>query len=154
MKAFPVKWLTPVGASCFVHLVSQVTWRHPQVCLTNCGEFSHYTGQYSVLYWVLAHRWPNVMKGILEGRAAAADIELVPDYCEWVAAVEQEIWPPSTFVSLTPVLMWFRSSGRTSHWELCLYWQQDQLPPTLAALCQEACESEWLFTDLQSSGLL
>lgn len=28
----------------------------------------------------------------------------------------------------------------------------DQLPPTTAALCQEACESERLLTGLQSSG--
>lgn len=37
MKAFPVKWLMPVGVSWFIHLMSQATWRHHEVFLTNWG---------------------------------------------------------------------------------------------------------------------
>lgn len=47
----------------------------------------------------------GVMKSILEGRLAAAGIELVVDYCGRAAAMEQEVCPSSPFVSLTPVPM-------------------------------------------------
>lgn len=137
MKAFPAKWLTPVGASCFVHLMSQRPGDTLKSVLQTVSNLV-----------IIQSGWGGGGGGGTDQMWRRAFFIIQHSCCAGTGNL-------SGFNICFPERSSHEAPQRWKNFPLssvCLCWQLDLLRPS-AAWCQEAWESEGLPTHSQSPGL-